>query len=542
MRQSMPLRLRDLLSSRRRAWLLALLLATLTLCAVVSLLATSGWFISATATAGLISLGAYWFDYFRPAALIRLAAITRTAGRYAERLTSHYATLGLLKDLRVDFFQRLAQRRPAADRLSSRAQHRLVADIDQLNQFPLGFILPWISVSLLMLLLLAFYALLDAQLLYASLPGLLLAWWVFPWIDGRFSSRLARQQSEQGETRRAALMQRLHLRVALVLWGHWSAQQASWQQLDQRYQQGQQQQWRRTSRLVLWQHWALGATLLAQLWVGLSLLETGALSLPWLVAALLALLAFFELLAPLAASALALGLSQAARDRLNQLVEQPLWSVARSPLPQRLRLQGVSARHPGSLVGPDQVDLLLEAGQTLLITGSSGQGKSTLLAVLAGDLAPSAGQYWINDQPARPLGAHLGYLTQDFHLFNLTLAENLRLGCAEATEADLWRVLEVVDLKAWAAAQPRQLNTALGEQGLAVSGGQARRIALARLLLRPRAVLLLDEPFAGLDQATAQRVFKRLRQAQPQAMLVLVTHDVLPLTVDQHLNIGLHQK
>src|SRR5690606_17050771 len=94
-------RLRTLLTSRRSSWLLALLLGAVTLLCAITLLALSGWFISAAALAGLASAAAYGFDYFRPAAIIRLCAIGRTAGRYAERLTSHYAALGLLKDLRV---------------------------------------------------------------------------------------------------------------------------------------------------------------------------------------------------------------------------------------------------------------------------------------------------------------------------------------------------------------------------------------------------------------------------------------------------------
>lgn len=104
-----PIKLRNLLGSRSKAWLLALLLGFITLLSAVTLLALSGWFISAAALAGMASIGAISFDYFRPAAIIRLCAIGRTAGRYAERLTSHYAALGLLKDLRVQSFATLAR-------------------------------------------------------------------------------------------------------------------------------------------------------------------------------------------------------------------------------------------------------------------------------------------------------------------------------------------------------------------------------------------------------------------------------------------------
>lgn len=106
-----PIRLRSLLRSRQASWNLALLLGALTLFAAIALLATSGWFITASAIAGLVVTSSFTFDYFRPAALIRLFAIVRTAGRYGERLASHHATLSLLKDLRSQVFRALTLRR-----------------------------------------------------------------------------------------------------------------------------------------------------------------------------------------------------------------------------------------------------------------------------------------------------------------------------------------------------------------------------------------------------------------------------------------------
>ena len=104
------LRLFSMLSSRRRTWLLAWILGELAAISSIGLLALSGWFLTAAGLTGLISLAtAYTFDYFTPAAIIRLLAILRTAGRYGERLVSHNAVLGLLADLRSSMFARLAQ-------------------------------------------------------------------------------------------------------------------------------------------------------------------------------------------------------------------------------------------------------------------------------------------------------------------------------------------------------------------------------------------------------------------------------------------------
>lgn len=526
-----PLRLRQLLSSRKAGWALALLLGWVTLLAVLSLLAVSGWFITASAIAGLLSAGAAWsFDFFRPAALIRLAAITRTAGRYAERLSSHHAALGLLKDLRCRLFSKLALSPFDATPGSASQQHRLLADIDLLDQFPLSFVAPWFWASSLLLLLLAFAAWLAPALFWMILPGLLLAWLLLPLQASLALTRLARTDADQAEQRRVLLLEALQLRASLVLWGQWQRQWQGFSQVDTAHLEHQLRQQQLSSRLLLLQQLVLGLTLTGLLWQALPLLEQGNLSLPWLVALLLALLAFQEILAPLTSSFMALGLSQAARDRLNALgaaqPEPPPQPLQLDQQPLTLTLQGITARHPGAATGPQAISLNLKAGEVLLITGPSGLGKSSLLEVITGHLQPQQGQCLLNGQiyTAAAIRPHLGYLQQQFDLFNLTLAENLRLGQADADDQALWQVLETVGLKDWAKAQPLQLKTPLGEYALQVSGGQARRIALARLLLQPKPLLLLDEPFAGLDATTSQQLLQHLLEHQSHGILVLVSH------------------
>ena len=155
-----PIALSRLLKSRFENWLIALLLGALTLFSAIALLAVSGWFITASAIAGLSVTSAYLFDYFRPAAMIRFFAITRTAGRYAERVTSHNAALGLLKDLRCQVFAWLTRKPVSFARQtevnSAQQMHRLVADIDRLDHFPLQVISPWCWASVIVLAFLIF--------------------------------------------------------------------------------------------------------------------------------------------------------------------------------------------------------------------------------------------------------------------------------------------------------------------------------------------------------------------------------------------------
>ncbi|MEZ2743889.1 thiol reductant ABC exporter subunit CydC [Halopseudomonas bauzanensis] len=521
-------RLRNLLNSRLGGWWVAAVLGFITLFSAIALLAVSGWFISAAALAGLALAGAgHTFDIFRPAAVIRLLALTRTVGRYTERLASHHAALGLLRDLRSRLFRRITQARRLPLRTPG-AMHRLVADIDLLDQFPLRVVLPWAWASLLLVLLLLWLALLNPALLLATLPGLLLAW-LSPWLGYWQGGRLAREEVTWAEQRREFLLDSLELLTPLLIWQRWGERSAAFAGRDRAHLERQDRQQRLSSRIALLQQWALAASLLGLLWQGWPMVSEAAVSVPLLLAVLLTLLGLSEALLPLAGSFVALGLSQAARDRLNSLAGDVPRQEPSRPRPEglwRLQLHAVTARWPGALNGPDNIELRLEQGETLLLQGPSGGGKSTLLQLLAGEHLPASGECRLNGQPLPhwDLRDVIGYLPQDIDIFNLSLAANLRLGNPQASDQQLWQVLTDVALADWVRAHPQQLQLRPGELGSAVSGGQARRIALARLLLAERPVLLLDEPFAGLDAVTREQVMAALVRRQRQGLLIIVSH------------------
>lgn len=532
-------RLRTLLTSRRSSWLLALLLGAVTLLCAITLLALSGWFISAAALAGLASAAAYGFDYFRPAAIIRLCAIGRTAGRYAERLTSHYAALGLLKDLRVKTFNALANSRSGHH--SADTLQRLVANIDLLDQLPLKVIAPWLWALSLSALLLLFWYLLAPALLYSAGLPLLLALFV-PLLTFKRATKLAAHETSAAALRRTLLLEPLTMLPALLIWQRWQDKTRQFSAQDQHCLELQRQQQQLSSRCALLQQSILALSLLLLLWQGAQLLAAQALTVPLLLAAALALWALYEVMLPLCQSFIALGMSLAARNRLNQLAKRTVQSQSGKPEPEgvlTLTAIQLSARQDGALYGPDNVSFTLQSGSVLLISGASGSGKTTLLQALANQLAVT-GTLQLNGLPYSEwqLGQTLGYLSQQADIFDLTLAQNLRLGAPDASDAQLWQVLKDTALHDWAQNQPQQLDTVLGEYGAAVSGGQARRIALARLLLTNRPVLLLDEPFAGLDPDTTQQVLQALLQRQRNGILVIVSHQ--RLDIPQALLLQLH--
>ena len=170
--------------------------------------------------------------------------------------------------------------------------------------------------------------------------------------------------------------------------------------------------------------------------------------------------------------------------------------------------------------------MTVNSGTPLIIKGPSGCGKSTLLQALAGELPLQSGEIQLNGKNwfEYDWQDQLGYLGQQLDIFDQSLAANLRLGKPEASDEELIAALDKVGLLGWLQAQPQGLDTALGEYGAAISGGQARRIALARLLLKPRRVLLLDEPFAGLDAPTRAQLWQNVREHQQQNLLIVVSH------------------
>ena len=536
-----PLRLARLLNSRPGGWLLALLLGGIAVFSAIALLALSGWFITASALAGMTA--GYVLDIFRPAAVIRLLALTRTLGRYGERLASHHAALGLLRDLRAGLFRRIGQARQLPAR-STRAMHRLVADIDLLDQFPLRVLLPWAWGSLILLLVLGFLAWIDRALLYWALPGLLLAW-LLPWLGYWRGGQLARGEAERGEQRRTFLLDSLQLLTPLLIWQRWPARAADFSRQDQDYLAQQDRQLHLTSLLTLLQQWALGASLLLVLWQGGLLLDSAAVSVPLLLAAVLVVLGLNEALLPLAGSFVALGLSQAARDRVNGLAEASTEFAAavrpRPEAPYNLHWDKLGVRWPGAISGAVGLDLHLQPGETLLLHGPSGGGKSTLLQLLAGEPLHYQGRCLLNGQPIEhwDLRRVMGWLPQDVDMFDLPLADNLRLGNPTASDAQLWQALEDVALDSWARRHPQQLALMPGELGTAVSGGQARRIALARLLLAERPILLLDEPFAGLDDATREQVMAALERRQAAGLLIIASHQPITASRLKRLRIDL---
>lgn len=547
-------RLRDMFRPSFDLWVISWLLGLLFAISMIALLMISGWFITGAALAGMIAVGSHSFNYMLPAGIIRMLAMSRTASRYGELMVSHNAVFDLLKNLRLRFFNRLAalpliQQRNTLH--ASQYMHRLVSDIDKLDEFILRVISPWLVATVTVLLLALFinWALpinATTKLIIGLLLGMAL---LIPLMGSYKGIQQAKKLSQVAEARRQKLLAPLAIITQLLLWQQWQAQTKSYSAQDQQLQNLEWTAQKLRSSYMLLIQWVVYAAILVILYSIYQLSSSSAtpaafinnIDVPLMLAVTLGLLGIQEIIVPLGQHYLALGNSIAAKDRLNALLTHseakssqdsptlatPLTSGLPLPTgPITAELQHVSAKIPGALIGAKEVNLRINSGTPIIIKGPSGCGKSTLLQALAGELPLLSGTVTINKNNWFDYDwqDQLGYLGQQLDIFDQSLAANLRLGKPEASDDELLAAIEKVGLLPWLQAQPQGLNTPLGEYGTAISGGQARRVALARLLLKPRRVLLLDEPFAGLDPQTRELVWQSVRQQQQHDLLIVVSH------------------
>ncbi len=518
-----------------RGWMLGgAALALLAAAAAIGLMAVSGWFIAAMALAG--TAGAT-INYYTPAAAIRAFAILRSGGRYGERLVTHEATLRGLTGLRAWLFRRLIPLAPA--RLSALRSGelfaRLRADIDALEHFYLAVLVPAgvALVSLAGVLALSLAVLPGAALVL--LAGAALAGVAVPaWARQRAAVDAA-QAVHESALLRGLLLDALRGHAELLAWGGVAAQAARIDALAARLAA-------RRARIDFLQGLGGGAVaclaqfaVLGVLAFGLAAVQGGQLAAPLLVMLALLVLAAFEVIMPLPEALAQWQATVTAAERVFDLadtppaVHEPEVSAPLAADPA-IRFESVRLRYaddaPWAL---DGVDLTLAAGARVAIVGASGAGKSSLLGALQKFYPLQQGQIRFGGQPLAALQGdvlrrQIAVIAQQTTLFNLSLRDNLTLAAPEATAEQIDRALHQAQLDAFVAALPQGLDTVLGEAGARVSGGEARRIAIARALLQDAPVLVLDEPTEGLDAGTARALYAALAVAARGRALLVVTH------------------
>jgi len=508
----------------RIIWLSAGVLVTLlSLAAGVALMAVAG--------AALASLA-----LFAPL-ILRALGVLRVGLRYAERMVTHSATFRALADMRVWLFRRLAANaagglgfRHAGDVLS-----RLVNDVEALDGVYLRVLVPLAGAAFLLPVAVIIIAW-RAPVLAASIGVLFaLAAFAIPWIA-------ARSTAEAG-TGLAASMGQLRIAVLDTMTG-WREVRAFG--VEGRMLAAVQA---REASLLSAQHSLAGRTALASaaallcaqaaLFAVLCAAASDTAGSPGgtIIAAFL-VLAVFEVIGGLPRAGAYLGHAAAAAHRLLEAADAPVpvpdpAAPAAASSGSRLAFDGVSFQWRPDLPKVfDGLTMDIAPGSRVAVLGPSGSGKSTIAALVLKVAAPQSGRVLLGRTDiatlkAAAVRARVGWLSQTTHLFDDTIRANLLLARPDADEAALWTALDAARIGDVVRALPSGLDTWVGESGARFSGGQGRRLALARVLLSPAPILILDEPCAGLDADTERAFLATLNEVAEGRTVVLIAHRLI---------------
>ncbi|MEU4240704.1 thiol reductant ABC exporter subunit CydC [Actinoplanes sp. NPDC026619] len=527
-------------------WLAVLSGAAAAGCAV-GLMATSAWLISRAALHPPV------LHLMVAIVAVRAFGVGRGALRYAERLTGHDAALRALGSVRVRLFTHLARVAPAGLAGFRRADlaQRLAADVDAVLDLLTRVLLPYavaIVVGAGSVLLIGALSPIAGVTLAA---GILLVGVGVPLLQARAArqadGRLAPLRGELA-TQAADLLQGL---PDLIAYG------AAADRLEKlAFVGGELRTAERRSSVMAGLAAAVtalatGLSVLVGLAAGAVAVRSGDLKGELLAVVVLTPLAVFETVGTLPAAAQRFAACRTSMRRLAEVmataspVAEPTDTPAGLPAgPHTLRLTDVGAAWvPGRPVLHD-FNLTLAPGDRVALVGPSGSGKSTVAALLVRFLDPTAGRITMDgvdlrDIPSDRVRRIVGYLPEDAYLFDTTIAANLRIARPDATDDELRAALAQSRLAQWVDGLPAGLETTVGEHGMELSGGERRRLALARALLAGFEVLILDEPTEHLDDETAAALTRDLLAAAGDRTVLLITHRPgIAAEVDRVISLG----
>lgn len=500
--------------------------------AALALLGLSGWLITASALAGAGLIAA--IDIFTPGGGIRLAAITRTLSRYAERLATHRATLGLLASLRTRLFEQLLRLDEIQLRQLQRGDtlERLTRDVGLLEHQFAGVVGPVITavmtslcVSVVLVLLVSPQtALVAVGFTLACLGIAILA-------ESRGRGRAGELARGEPELRRLCTESLEGLKSLL----------AEGRSEDRRRHIETLSGWLISRRKALARLDVLGQSAVSlagygATWAVLFLALPQAPSAPLAIVAVLVVLGSMEVWLALPAAWRQLTRSRFAARRVTALAgRDPVLSAPTRPRPmprsKRLALERVDFAWPNSSRPVlQQLSLQVEQGERIALCGPSGSGKTTLALLMMRQIDPDAGVVRLGGQDLRELDPAelrrcIGYLPQQPVVFHDTLAANLRVASPDSGDAALIRALHRAGLGQLLSGLENGLEQFLDERGGNISGGEQRRLGLARLMLADPPVVILDEPTTGLDQLSSLRLAERLDAWLHGRTVVMISHE-----------------
>ena len=544
-------------------------ISSLGLGSALGLSAVAAWMIArASQVPDVVALGV------APVA-VRLFGISRSVLRYCERLLSHDTALRGMSALRAHLYERLATSR--ADTVVGLRRGdvlaRVGADVDAVGDLVVRSYLPMAVAACVGSATSIGMALIHPASGLILAACLLLAGAVGPLVTARAArtSELARQ--EHATDLSAIVLTALEGGDELSVSGRLPRLMDELSGLEARLSSARDRGARPAAMAAAVDTAAMGLAVVGALLIGGQAVITGDLAPVWLAVIVLVPLAAFEVTSALGPATVQLVTSAGAAARIVELTdradqadraEAPRTAAAPDPEPlpalsdggPRLRARGLAVGWPDGPVVAEGIDLDLAPGDRLAVTGPSGVGKTTLLATLAGLLEPKGGELTLDGTAPwaaqrSDVARRITLTAEDAHVFATTVLENLRVANGTLSSQDARALLRRAGLGDWLTGLPQGLDTLLSSDATTLSGGERRRLLLARALAAPAPLMLLDEPGEHLEAATADRLVADLLQAGNGAEdaeeaeetargVLLVTHRLSALeSADEVLVLGI---
>ncbi|MCU8015337.1 cysteine/glutathione ABC transporter ATP-binding protein/permease CydC [Shewanella sp. SM72] len=528
-----------------RQWLMmsvGLLLTIITLMAGIGLLSLSGWFLSATAVAGLTIVTAQSFNFFTPAGGVRFLSIARTASRYGERLATHEATFKLLTELRVWAWQKLLPL--SAKNLQGLRRgdmlNRLVADIDTLDHLYLRLLTPMAASLLITGLLYLFLAWFDAKLALSLCLFLVAVWLVMPLLFYRLGHMPSRTMLETKRHYRVLLLDMLQGQAELSLFGANDRFRQKLNEAEANLFKSQSAMANITALSQAMLILSTGSALIMMLYLAAQGVGDAVPPGPMFALMVFATMACVEMMMPIAGAFQHLSGCVLAATRINEITEQEadIQFVTDTGLKAKsgaLQIEDIHFGYRDDQHVLQGLSLEIKAGQKVALLGPTGCGKSSLLALITREWQAQQGHIKLDghalaEYSERGLRDAMTVISQRIYLFAGTLRENLVIALPviegekrTAHDKRLIDVLQRVGLGALLTGD-KPLDRWIGEGGRQLSGGEQRRIGVARALLRDAPLLLLDEPTEGLDKRTEREILSLLFEFAQDKTLLMISH------------------